>query len=169
MNEFEEMFKDTWFFEDVPLGYSTASPYGRTVREADILNYAGISGEYAPIYIDDEYAKKSRYGGVIAQDMMLFTFTTSIDTNNELTAKMNRAILVSKGTKNWKIYGKAHVGDTIYTKSEIVDKIDNKPTRGVIVTQMSILNQKGEVLQTGEYHLIVAKKCYFEEQFAHKA
>ena len=53
MNEFEEMFKDTWFFEDVPLGYSTASHYGRTIREADIINYAGISGEYAPIYIDD--------------------------------------------------------------------------------------------------------------------
>ncbi|MBU9737027.1 MaoC family dehydratase [Diplocloster agilis] len=169
MNEFEEMFKDTWFFEDVPLGYSTASPYGRTIREADIINYAGISGEYAPIYIDDEYAKQTRYGRVVAQDMMLFTFTTSIDTNNELTAKINKAILVSKGTKNWKIYGKAYVGDTIYTKSEIVDKIDNKPTRGVIVTQMSILNQKGEVLQSGEYHLIVAKKCYFEEQFAKQA
>ena len=67
------------------------------------------------------------------------------------------------------IRDRAYVGDTIYTKSEIVDKIDNKPTRGVIVTQMSILNQKGEVLQSGEYHLIVAKKCYFEEQFAKQA
>lgn len=159
-----DKFKDTWFFEDVPVGLKTKSRYGRTVRECDILNFAGISGEYAPIHADEEYAKTTKYGGIVAQDMLIYTFTPSIEPNNEMMSKMNNSILVTKGTKNWKILGKARVGDTIYTASEIVAKDDNKPTRGVIVIQMSMLNQRGEVLQTGEYHLILAKRCYFEQQ-----
>lgn len=164
MGELGKRFKDTWFFEDIPMGYATTSPTGRTIREADIVNYAGISGDYSPAYIDDEYAKGTKYGRVVAPDVMVYVITTSIDTDNELSARMGNAILVAKGTMNLQILGKAFVGDTIYTKSEIIEKIDNKPTRGVVVMLMSILNQRGEVLQTGEYHLVVAKRCHYEEQ-----
>ena len=160
----DEKFKDTWFFEDVPVGTKTRSKTGRTIRECDILNFAGISGEYAPIHIDDEYAKKTQYGGIVAQDMLLYTFTPSIEPTSELMSKMNNSILATKGQKNWKFLGKAKVGDTIYTSSEIVRKEDTKPTRGNIIIQMSILNQRDEVLQTGEYHLVLAKRCYFDKK-----
>ena len=42
---FDKKFKDTWFFEDVPLNHATPATTGRTITEADILNFAGISGE----------------------------------------------------------------------------------------------------------------------------
>lgn len=164
----DEKFKDTWFFEDVPVGTKTRSKTGRTIRECDILNFAGISGEYAPIHIDDEYAKKTKYGGIVAQDILLYTFTPSIEPTSEMMSKMNNSILATKGQKNWKFLGKAKVGDTIYTSSEIVRKEEKTPknggvsTRGTIIIQMSILNQRDEILQTGEYHLVLAKRCYFE-------
>lgn len=40
---FDKKFKDTWFFEDVPLNHKTPATTGRTITEADILNFAGIS------------------------------------------------------------------------------------------------------------------------------
>ena len=39
---------------------------GRTITEADIIMYAGLSGDYAPLHIDEEYAKKTQFGGRIA-------------------------------------------------------------------------------------------------------
>lgn len=45
---FDKKFKDTWFFEDVPLNHKTPATTGRTITEADILNFAGISGEWPP-------------------------------------------------------------------------------------------------------------------------
>ena len=45
---FDKKFKDTWFFEDVPLNHKTPATTGRTITEADILNFAGISGESGP-------------------------------------------------------------------------------------------------------------------------
>ena len=44
---FDKKFKDTWFFEDVPLNHATPATTGRTITER-ILNFAGISGEWAP-------------------------------------------------------------------------------------------------------------------------
>ena len=138
---------------------------GRTITEADILNFAGISGEWAPIHMDLEYCKAHGHDSVLAQHMLIYTFTPSINPSDPMMAKMNNSILATKGTKNWKFLKMPAVGDTVYTTSEIVAKDDNKPERGVIIIQMSMIDQNGDVLQTGEYHLVVAKKIFFEKQF----
>ena len=162
---FDKKFKDTWFFEDVPLNHATPATTGRTITEADILNFAGISGEWAPIHMDLEYCKAHGHDSVLAQHMLIYTFTPSINPSDPMMAKMNNSILATKGTKNWKFLKMPAVGDTVYTTSEIVAKDDNKPERGVIIIQMSMIDQNGDVLQTGEYHLVVAKKIFFETQF----
>lgn len=160
----DEKMKDVWFFEDVPEGMETRSAHGRTIREADLVNYAGISGDYDPYSMDEEFAKKSKYGAVVAQDLLLYTFTPSIEPISELVAKMNQSILVTRGQKKIKFLGKAFVGDTIYTTSKILKKVDNRPNRGDVIIEMGVLNQRGEVLQTSEYHLVVAKRCYFKKK-----
>ena len=155
---FDKKFKDTWFFEDVPLNHATPATTGRTITEADILNFAGISGEWAPIHMDLEYCKAHGHDSVLAQHMLIYTFTPSINPSDPMMAKMNNSILATKGTKNWKFLKMPAVGDTVYTTSEIVAKDDNKPERGVIIIQMSMIDQNGDVLQTGEYHLVVARR-----------
>ena len=146
---FDKKFKDTWFFEDVPLNHATPATTGRTITEADILNFAGISGEWAPIHMDLEYCKAHGHDSVLAQHMLIYTFTPSINPSDPMMAKMNNSILATKGTKNWKFLKMPAVGDTVYTTSEIVAKDDNKPERGVIIIQMSMIDQNGDVLQTG--------------------
>ena len=141
------------------------STTGRTITEADILNFAGISGEWAPIHMDLEYCKAHGYETTLAQHMLVYTFTPSINPSDPMMAKMNNSILATKGTKNWKFLKMPAVGDTVYTTSEIVAKDDNKPERGVIIIQMSMIDQNGDVLQTGEYHLVLAEKIFFEKQF----
>ena len=149
---FDKKFKDTWFFEDVPLNHATPATTGRTITEADI-------------HMDLEYCKAHGHDSVLAQHMLIYTFTPSINPSDPMMAKMNNSILATKGTKNWKFLKMPAVGDTVYTTSEIVAKDDNKPERGVIIIQMSMIDQNGDVLQTGEYHLVVAKKIFFEKQF----
>jgi len=156
--------KAVWYFEDVPIGMETKSKHGRTIREADLVNFAGISGEYDPLSMDEEYAKQSKYGGVVAQDMLLFTMTPSIEPTSELVAKMNQSILLAKGQEKIRFLGKARVGDTIYITTKVVDKVDNRPNRGEVIVETSLINQRGEVLQTSFTTIVVAKKCYFEKQ-----
>ena len=125
---FDKKFKDTWFFEDVPLNHKTPATTGRTITEADILNFAGISGEWAPIHMDLEYCKAHGYETTLAQHMLVYTFTPSINPSDPMMAKMNNSILATKGTKNWKFLKMPAVGDTVYTTSEIVAKDDNSPS-----------------------------------------
>ena len=108
--------------------------------------------------MDLEYCKAHGHDSVLAQHMLIYTFTPSINPSDPMMAKMNNSILATKGTKNWKFLKMPAVGDTVYTTSEIVAKDDNKPERGVIIIQMSMIDQNGDVLQTGEYHLVVARR-----------
>ena len=129
---FDKKFKDTWFFEDVPLNHATPATTGRTITEADILNFAGISGEWAPIHMDIEYCKAHGHDTVLAQHMLIYTFTPSINPSDPMMAKMNNSILATKGTKNWKFLKMPAVGDTVYTTSEIVAKDDSKLKKGIL-------------------------------------
>ena len=89
---FDKKFKDTWFFEDVPLNHATPATTGRTITEADIRNFAGISGEWAPIHMDLEYCKAHGHDSVLAQHMLIYTFTPSINPSDPMMAKMNRCV-----------------------------------------------------------------------------
>ena len=96
---FDKKFKDTWFFEDVPLNHATPATTGRTITEADILNFAGISGEWAPIHMDLEYCKAHGHDSVLAQHMLIYTFTPSINPSDPMMAKMNNSILATKARR----------------------------------------------------------------------
>ena len=156
---FDKKFKDTWFFEDVPLNHATPATTGRTITEADILNFAGISGEWAPIHMDLEYCKAHGHDSVLAQHMLIYTFTPSINPSDPMMAKMNNSILATKGTKNWKFLKMPAVGDTVYTTSEIVAKDDNKPERGVIIIQMSMIDRRVPPCRSHEDLLRDAVRC----------
>ena len=72
------------YFEDLKIGEHFETPR-RTVTEADIVNFAGISGDYNPLHIDEEFAKKTRFGARIAHGVL----TLSI---------MNRALGKTRNT-----------------------------------------------------------------------
>ena len=55
------------YFEEFQIGDATDS-VGRTITEADIVNFAGISGDYNLIHTDAEYAKSQLFGQRVAHD-----------------------------------------------------------------------------------------------------
>jgi len=55
--------------EDLEIGMSAS--YGKTITEADVILYAGISGDDNPIHIDEEYARGTRFQGRVVHGMLL--------------------------------------------------------------------------------------------------
>ncbi len=65
-----------YYFEDLTIGQTGV--YGRTVTDADIYTFAGVSGDTNPIHLNDEFAKESRFGQRIAHGMLSASFISTV-------------------------------------------------------------------------------------------
>lgn len=133
------------YFEDVALGEEYSSP-GRTVTEADIVIFAGLSGDYNVLHTDAQHMKSSLFGERIAHGLLGLSIQQGL-----LTRGMpGWANLLLIGLK-WKFRGPIKIGDTIHVEARIAGKKEtSKPQWGLISVERKVLNQRGEVVQEGE-------------------
>ena len=73
-NKFEEFYG--YKFEELTVGQSAV--YARTVTEADIFAFAGVSGDFNPVHVNEELAAASMFGGRIAHGMLSAGFISTV-------------------------------------------------------------------------------------------
>lgn len=146
------------YFEDFEVGEIFVSP-GRTVTEADVVNFAGLSADYNPLHVDAEYAKNSIFGERIAHGLLGLIIASGLFTRTALNLTLRETGLVLLGINNWKFTGPIRIGDTVHLEVEIADKRETKnPERGIIAFKRKLINQKGEVVQEGEMPMLVRRR-----------
>jgi acyl dehydratase len=141
------------WFEEIEIGEESVSP-GRTVTEADIVLFAGLSGDYNILHTDAEYMKSSIFGERIAHGLLGLAIQSGLFSR----AGIPYATL-GFGTLRWKFKAPIKIGDTIRVRAKVADKKDaDKPDRGVISVERQVLNQRNEVVQEGETELVVERR-----------
>src|SRR5262245_8147737 len=65
------------FFDDVETGQEWET-MGRTITEADIVNFAGLSGDFGPIHVDHEFAKTTPFQKPIAHGLLIFSIGSGL-------------------------------------------------------------------------------------------
>ncbi|NOY10486.1 MAG: dehydratase [Archaeoglobi archaeon] len=142
-----------WYFEDYEVGREIKSS-SRTVTEADIVNFAGITGDWNPIHTDEEFAKKSVFGRRVAHGTLTFAIMTGLFARLGI---IERTIVAFYGVDRLRFVKPVFIGDTLTAVARIVDKED-RGNAGMIVMEASVVNQRGEVVLTGTVRFLV-KKC----------
>jgi len=147
------------YFEDMEIGDKCVS-VGRTITEADVVNFAGISGDYNILHTDAEYAKTSIAGQRLAHGLLAMVVASGLYTRTPYGMAMTGTLTAFTEVRSWKFKKPVLIGDTIHVEVEITEKIDAKPesSSGKIVMTRTILNQKNEVVQAGEYVLLIKKR-----------
>jgi acyl dehydratase len=141
------------WFEEIVVGEESESP-GRTVTEADIVIFAGLSGDYNVLHTDAEFMKSSIFGERIAHGLLGLAIQSGLFTR----AGIPYATL-GLGTLRWKFKGPIKIGDTIRVRARVTAKEEgSKPDRGVVTVERQVLNQRDEVVQEGETDLIVERR-----------
>ena len=142
------------YFDDIALGEEYESP-GRTVTEADIVTFAGLSGDYNVLHTDAEFMRQSIFGERIAHGLLGLAVQAGLFTR----ATQAYATLALVGLR-WKFKGPIKIGDTIRLRAKVVAKKEaEKPDRGLVTVQRTILNQREEVVQEGETDLLVERRA----------
>lgn len=141
------------FWEEIEIGEEYESP-GRTVTEADIVIFAGLSGDYNVLHTDAEFMKGSIFGERIAHGLLGLAIQSGL-----LARVMPPYATVAFGGLRWKFKGPIKIGDTIRVRARVVAKRETKPDRGVVVLGRTVLNQRNEIVQEGETDLVVERRA----------
>jgi acyl dehydratase len=132
------------FVVDVQVGQDWES-LGRSVTESDIVNFAGLSGDFNPIHMDHEFAKTTPFRRPVAHGLLIW----SIGSGLGLFAPPMRT-LAFMSIRDWSFDGPVFIGDTVRVRSKVLEKeIRSRGRRGVISWSREIINQDAKVVQHG--------------------
>ena len=138
------------YFDDLEVGQEWTSG-GRTVTEADIVNFAGFSGDFNPIHIDHEFAKTTPFRRPIAHGFAAFCIASGMGINSPPV----RTIAMLR-VNVWNFTLPVFIGDTVRSVSRVKEKtIRGRGRRGEVVWHRSIINQDGKTVQDGEVVTLV--------------
>lgn len=143
-----------YYFEDIEIG-QTLVTRGRTVTEADIVQFAALTGDYNPMHTNAEYMKKHPMGQRVAHGML--TLSYAVGQLYQL-GFMERTVLAFRGLE-MKFSLPVLIGDTIHVRLTITEKKEMRRLGGGIITaEVKILNQEGKSVQSGTMELLLALK-----------
>ena len=143
-----------YYFEDFEIGQEIVTR-GRTVTEADVVNFAGVTGDYNQIHVDDKFAKEFDFGQRIAHGLLVQSFAVGLAVMSgfidgtvlafrELTCKFSKPVFF---------------GDTIHTRLEIVEKKAFRRLGGGNVTiKYRVISGDDNVVQRGQWVMLVKSR-----------
>jgi acyl dehydratase len=133
--------------------FRTAS---RTITEADVSTFAGLSGDFNPLHTDEEYGKDTPFGGRIAHGLL----AVAVSTGQANQLGIFEGTTVALMSMSFKYTGAVKFGDTIYTVLKVGEKKEtSKPDRGVITFEVSTLNQNDESVVEGQWVVMLQREA----------
>lgn len=139
------------FFEEFEIGVEDISQ-ARTVTEADIVNFAGLTGDTNPMHTDAEYAKTTPFGERVAHGMLGLAYGVGLAWQ---LGFLDGTVIAFTGIE-WKFKGPIKIGDTIHLTAKVKQtKAMRAAGGGFVVFEVRVLNQREEVVQQGEWTALV--------------
>ncbi len=138
-------------FEDFSVGMQVVTA-GRTITEADIVNFAGLSGDFNAIHTDAHYAAHYDFGQRVAHGLLVQSIATGLATQ---TGFIEGTVLAFREL-SCKFSLPTLIGDTIHVTLEVIEtKAFRRLGGGNVTMKFSVINQRHEVLQRGEWVMLM--------------
>lgn len=145
------------FFEDLALGDQDTTA-ARTITEADIVNFAGLSGDFNPIHMDRAFAQDTPFKQRIAHGLLVLSVASGLFTQSRLNISI-KANLLALMEINWRFLKPVFIGDTIHVQAEVIEKrATSKPDRGIVVNRRTVINHHGQAVQQGDVLLLLRRR-----------
>ena len=142
------------YFEEFHVGQEFLTK-ARTVTEADVVNFAALSWDTNQLHTDAEFAGNSIYGERIAHGMLGIVIHSGL---SQMLGLMEGTILAFLGM-TWEFHLPIRIGDTVHVIQRVKEMREtSKEDRGVLTFEKELVNQHGEVVQTGTTTVLLARR-----------
>lgn len=143
------------YWEEWDIGAEFESP-ARTVTEADIVMFAGLSGDYNPLHINEEHCKNTQFGTRIAHGPLVYAIAAGLIFQLHL---YDDTLIAFLGFDSLKFTAPVKAGDTIHAKLKVLEKREtSRADRGVMKRQLQVFNQRGEMVQDAVQAFLLKRK-----------
>jgi len=139
------------YFDEINVADKGISP-AYTFTEARINAYAELSGDFTPVHIDEEYAKKTPFGTRVAHGLIGLSVADGLKTQSDYCFQPG----MSLGWE-WSFVAPIKIGDACHVEFyvESVRKSNSRPGWGIVIVPVELINQRGEVVQKGQHRVMV--------------
>jgi acyl dehydratase len=142
-------------FEDVEVGFRFETPR-RTVTEADLVAFAGVSGDFNPLHTDAVFAAATMYGERIAHGALVLSLATGL---RQRVGLFDGTLMGLLEIRSWRFLAPVRIGDTIRVRNEVSElRPTSKPDRGVMVQRVEVVNQDEAVVGEGELVMLLKRR-----------
>ena len=142
------------YYEDFTAGVEHVTR-GRTITESDVVNFAGLSGDFIELHTNEEYARQSPFGRRIAHGLLTLSISSGLMVQMNLITDTVPAFY---GIDKLRFVKPVFIGDTIHVRKRVVDTMAKSSEMGVVTFDTTVLNQKGETVLVCRDKLAIKKR-----------
>jgi 3-hydroxybutyryl-CoA dehydratase len=124
------------YYEDFEHG-AVATSRSRTITETDIVNFAGLSGDFIELHMSEEFARSGPFGRRIAHGALIFSISTGLMTQ---MSDIANTVVAFYGLDRLRFIKPVFIGDTIHVTKKVIDK-QEKGEHGLVTFETNVLNQ----------------------------
>lgn len=139
------------YFEEFQVG-TRVTTGGRTITESDIVNFAGLSGDYTRIHTDAEYSKTTPFGQRVGHGLLGLSIASGLAAQ---TGILEGTVLAFREIMEWKFIKPLLIGDTIHAEL-VVREVKPYPrlNGGGVIIAMELKNQNADTVMKGLWNVL---------------
>lgn len=140
------------FFEDLRVG-ARQRTHGRTVTEADIVNWCSLTGDWFVLHSDAEFASRTQFGQRIAPGLMVLAFSGGLG-----VPAISEAIVANYGSDRVRYPRPTFIGDTLYGDIEVEELIERDAGTGIASFRWDMVNQDEQTVMSSRLKVLVRRR-----------
>lgn len=143
------------YFEEFEVGQKILTA-GRTVTEADIVAFAGLSGDFNQMHTDAVYSAQTPFGQRVAHGLLVTSIVSGLAVQ---TGVMEGTVMAFREINSWKFIKPVFIGDTVHA---ILNVIETKELRriggGSVTIDIDVKNQHDDTVMRGVWIVLISAK-----------
>jgi acyl dehydratase len=143
------------YFEEFSVG-DAAESVGRTITEADVVNFAALSGDWNRIHTDAEFSRGHLFGERVAHGLLILSVASGL----AVRLGFLEGTTLAFRSLEWRMQRPVLIGDTVRVRLAVEEtKAMPRLGGGLVNFKVDVLNQKDEVCQRGTWEMLVAARA----------
>jgi len=130
------------YFEDFEVGEESVTA-GRTITETDIVNFAGITGDWNEIHTNKELAERGPFKQRIAHGALVFSIATGLSVGAVPSAD---TVIAFYGLDRLRFVKPTFIGDTIRVRQKVEGKSERDEQSGIVTMLNEVMNHHDQVV-----------------------
>ena len=153
----ENRYRESYgrYFEDFEVGHTYEHRPGRTITEADNIQFSLITMNHHPLHCDAAYAAKSEFGRMVVNSGLTVAIVLGMS-----VADVSQKSIANLGWKEINLLAPVFPGDTIYAESEVLEKRESRsrPNQGIVTVRTTGKKADGTIFMTFTRSALVPKR-----------